>query len=124
MSNVVARRLTLALVLLNGLSFVARMVIISQSLSDGTQLSLGVGTPAWQSDGVVLTVIDSDTNELRDGDRLLAVNGQSISALIDRALCFSRSCAESSPIAITVGSTADYTIQRNGETQVVQVRYR
>lgn len=123
MSNNVAKRLTLAIAILNGLIFVAHLVAMSQSPSDGTQFSLSGDASTWQSDGVLISVIDSNRNDLRDGDRLLKVDGQPVAALLDRVLCFSRSCAVSSPIMIEAGATADYTIQRDGEIHVVKVSY-
>ncbi len=116
--------LILLFVILCALFFITHILIISQSLSDGTHINPDVNSSQWQADGVIVTVLDDTQNELRDGDVLLAIEGEPLSAWVDRIYCGFEFCDTPTPPELREGTTLTYTVLRNNKEQTVQATIR
>ena len=114
----------LFIAIFGGLFFMAHMFIISQSLSDGTHINPDVNFSQWQEDGVIVTVIDDNQNDLRDGDVVLAIEGEPLSSWVDRLFCGLQFCNSPTPPTLGEGTILTYTVLRNNEEQTVQSTIR
>jgi len=65
------------------------------SPSDGTRVKGGAG--GWRADGVVVEPIGDRAHILRDGDRIIAVDGRSALTSSGTAIASSRSTGAASP---------------------------
>lgn len=116
------QRLILTTIILSGVFFLFQLVMMSQSLSDGTVFRASDETNPWQEKGSLVSIIDDRQNELLDGDLILEVESVSLLNWIDRAFCFSDNCSRF-PV-IQDGTSVNYKIERDGQIQFVRAHYR
>lgn len=124
MPQLLIRRFVFIVVIVNGLLFVAHLFIISQSLSDGNHINPNVNASQWQANGVRVTVLDSQRNQLLDGDIVIAVEGRPLGHWVDRLYCRGSDCSPPTSPELVAGTVLSYTVLRDGKPQMVQATLR
>lgn len=90
--------------------------------SDGARLQ--PGEPALQPDGVVVSVIPGTESDLQTGDRVTAINEQSLESWASSLKCWRPFCDSPPRPDWKVGDLVTYTVVRGGEPQQISVTLR